>query len=62
MFDIDDEVYMAGHNGEDPDCRWEGYIVGHGINGYYVHWDTWTGGGEFEEFTDFRTEDSLCQL
>ena len=62
MFDINDEVYMAGPAGEDPDARWEGYIVGFGINGYYVVWDVWTGGGEFEPFTDFRPEEGLMPI
>lgn len=59
MFDINDEVYMAG---EDPNARWEGFVVGFGINGYYVVWDVWTGGGEFEVFTDLRREEDLVAI
>ena len=62
MFDINDEVYMAGEAGTDPDARWEGYIVGFAVNAYYVCWDVWTGGGEFEAFTDVRTEEELVAI
>ena len=69
MFDINDEVYMAGPAGEDPDARWEGYIVAGPYSlsrypepCYTVFWDVWTGGGEFEEFHDVRSESMLVAI
>lgn len=69
MFDINDEVYMSGPAGEDPDARWEGYIVSGPYNMpnypepcYTVEWDIWTGGGEFESFLDTRTESMLVAI
>lgn len=63
MFDINDEVYMAGEAGADPDARWEGYVIGLTSNGYvHVCWDVWTGGGTFEEFADLRTEEELVAI
>jgi hypothetical protein len=69
MFDINDEVYMAGEAGADPDARWEGYIAAgpydikyYGEPSYTVVWDRWTGGGEFEEFHDVRADSMLVAI